>query len=136
MEITTAYLKEAFNKYNEEIFGDTLPMPNLRVSNAKRRLGSMSYRMQKTWRKTHRRFTITVSNYYDMPQSLIEDTLIHEMIHYEIAYKNLKDTSAHGTLFRQRMEEINRKYHRDITISKSVEDKQLRLVCYARPLLS
>lgn len=47
MEITTAYLKEAFNKYNEEIFGDTLPMPNLRVSNAKRRLGSMSYRMQK-----------------------------------------------------------------------------------------
>ena len=105
------------------------------------------------------------------------------MIHYEIAYKNLKDTSAHGTLFRQRMEEINRKHHRNITISKrmmdyaprlddptetflvlaielndgshllssvartaiaklgkpdekSVEDKQLQLVCYARPLLS
>ena len=122
MEITVAYLQEAFRKYNEEIFGNALPMPNLRVSNAKRRLGSMHCRIQKTWRKTHRSFTIVVSNYYDVPLSLIEDTLIHEMIHYEIAYKKLKDTSAHGTLFRQRMDEINRKHHRNITISKQMTD--------------
>lgn len=122
MEITVAYLQEAFRKYNEEIFGNALPMPNLRVSNAKRRLGSMHCRIQKTWRKTHRSFTIVVSNYYDVPLSLIEDTLIHEMIHYEIAYKKLKDTSAHGTLFRQRMDEINHKHHRNITISKRMTD--------------
>ena len=122
MEITVAYLQEAFRKYNEEIFGNALPMPNLRVSNAKRRLGSMHCRIQKTWRKTHRSFTIVVSNYYDVPLSLIEDTLIHEMIHYEIAYKKLKDTSAHGTLFRQRMDEINHKHHRNITISKQMTD--------------
>lgn len=122
MEITVAYLQEAFRKYNEEIFGNALPMPNLRVSNAKRRLGSMHCRIQKIWGKTHRSFTIVVSNYYDVPLSLIEDTLIHEMIHYEIAYKKLKDTSAHGTLFRQRMDEINRKYHRNITISKRMTD--------------
>ena len=109
MEITVAYLQEAFRKYNEEIFGNALPMPNLRVSNAKRRLGSMHCRIQKTWRKTHRSFTIVVSNY-------------HEMIHYEIAYKKLKDTSAHGTLFRQRMDEINHKHHRNITISKRMTD--------------
>ncbi|GAB6977062.1 hypothetical protein JCM15124A_19690 [Prevotella falsenii] len=82
----------------------------------------MHHRIQKIWGKTHRSFTIVVSNYYDVPLSLIEDTLIHEMIHYEIAYKNLKDTSAHGTLFRQRMEEINRNYHRDITVSKRMTD--------------
>ena len=122
MEITVAYLQETFRKYNEEIFGNALPMPNLRVSNAKRRLGSMHCRIQKTWRKTHRSFTIVVSNYYDVPLSLIEDTLIHEMIHYEIAYKKLKDTSAHGTLFRQRMDEINHKHHRNITISKRMTD--------------
>ena len=122
MEITVAYLQEAFRKYNEEIFGNSLPMPNLRVSNAKRRLGSMHCHIQKTWGKTHRSFTIVVSNYYDVPLSLIEDTLIHEMIHYEIAYKKLKDTSAHGTLFRQRMEEINCKHHRNITISKRMMD--------------
>lgn len=122
MGITVAYLQEAFRKYNEEIFGNALPMPNLRVSNAKRRLGSMHCRIQKTWGKTHRSFTIVVSNYYDVPLSLIEDTLIHEMIHYEIAYKKLKDTSAHGTLFRQRMDEINHKHHRNITISKRMTD--------------
>ena len=122
MEITVAYLQEAFRKYNEEIFGNALPMPNLRVSNAKRRLGSMHCRIQKIWGKTHRSFTIVVSNYYDVSLSLIEDTLIHEMIHYEIAYKKLKDTSAHGTLFRQRMDEINRKHHRNITISKRMTD--------------
>ena len=126
MEITVAYLQEAFRKYNEEIFGNALPMPNLRVSNAKRRLGSMHCRIQKTWRKTHRSFTIVVSSYYDVPLSLIEDTLIHEMIHYEIAYKKLKDTSAHGTLFRQRMDEINRKHHRNITISKRMTDYEPR----------
>ena len=51
MDITIAYLKAAFNKYNEEIFGNTLPIPNLRVSNAKQRLGSMSYRIQRVWGK-------------------------------------------------------------------------------------
>ena len=51
MDITIAYLKAAFNKYNEEIFGNTLPIPNLRVSNAKQRLGSMSYRIQRVWEK-------------------------------------------------------------------------------------
>ncbi len=122
MEITIAYLQEAFRKYNEEIFENTLPMPNLRVSNAKRRLGSMHYHIQKAWGKTRRNFTIVVSNYYDVPLPLIEDTLIHEMIHYEIAYKKLKDTSAHGILFRQRMDEINSKHHRNITISKRMAE--------------
>ena len=29
----------------------------------------------------------------------IDDVLIHEMIHYSIAYTGLKDTSSHGIVF-------------------------------------
>lgn len=47
----------------------------------------------------------------------MEDTIIHEMIHYYIGVNQLEDTSAHGQVFQQIMNAINQKYGRHLTIS-------------------
>ena len=38
-------------------------------------------------------YCISVSSYYQLTLEEIDDVLIHEMIHYTIAYTGLKDTS-------------------------------------------
>ena len=53
--------------------------------------------------------------------------LIHEMIHYYIAYTGQKDTSAHGVIFRQMMADINQRFGRHITISTRTKDIPTRI---------
>ena len=43
-------------------------------------------------------FSISVSNYYKLTTEQIDDVLIHEMIHYSIAYTGLK-THHHTALY-------------------------------------
>ena len=46
------------------------------------------------------------------------------MIHYYIGVNQLKDTSAHGQIFRQIMDAINVKYGRHLTISHRMTKEQ------------
>ena len=71
-------------------------------------------------------FSISVSNYYKLTTEQIDDVLIHEMIHYSIAYTGLKDTSSHGIVFRGMMDKINRTFGRHITISVRTRNLQPR----------
>lgn len=58
----------------------------------------------------------------------IEDTIIHEMIHYYIGYNRLEDALAHGPLFLSIMNEINRKFGRNLTVShKSTKEQREQL---------
>lgn len=52
-------------------------------------------------------YTIRISNYFDMDERHYKSVLLHEMIHLCIVYKGIKDTSAHGTVFRRMMRSIN-----------------------------
>jgi hypothetical protein len=61
-------------------------------------------------------YKIKVSEYYEQTAEEIDDTLLHEMIHFLIAFRQLRDTSAHGQLFRKEMNRLNR-MGRHITIS-------------------
>lgn len=129
MKLTTDYLKEKFHVYNDLIFEGRLPEPKLRVSRARTRLGSMSCR--RTFKRSLSQFvkgrlgftdfSISVSTYYDMTEDQVDDVLIHEMIHYSIAYTGLKDTSSHGVIFREMMNSINKKYGRHIQVMTSTK---------------
>ena len=52
-----------------------------------------------------------------MTKEELDDTLLHEMIHYYIFHKRITDTSPHGRVFRQLMHDINSRYGRHVTIS-------------------
>ncbi|MCR5078104.1 MAG: SprT-like domain-containing protein [Prevotella sp.] len=120
-------LTDRFNKYNALIFDGRLPIPKLKWSRARTRLGQMACRRKSSWGRTrYYDFTISVSTYYNLTQDQIDDVLIHEMIHYSIAYTGLKDTSAHGTVFQGMMDSINRRFGRHITISARTRNMEPR----------
>ena len=126
-ELTIDYLRQAFEHYNDLIFEGKLPVPKLKWSRAKTRLGQMACKRKTSWgRIKYYDFTISISNYYKLTKEEIDDVLIHEMIHYSIAYTGLKDTSAHGIVFRGMMDKINRTFNRHITISVHTRNLQAR----------
>ena len=126
-ELTIDYLRQAFEHYNDLIFEGKLPVPKLKWSRAKTRLGQMACKRKTSWgRIKYYDFTISISNYYKLTKEEIDDVLIHEMIHYSIAYTGLKDTSAHGIVFRGMMDKINRTFNRHITISVRTRNLQAR----------
>ena len=127
-ELTVDYLRHAFEHYNALIFDGKLPVPKLKWSRAKTRLGQMACKRKISWRRTKfYDYTISVSSYYKLTTEEIDDVLIHEMIHYFIAYTGLKDTSAHGIVFRGMMDKINRTFGRHITISVRTRNLQPRM---------
>ena len=126
-ELTIDYLRQAFEHYNNLIFDGKLPVPKLKWSRAKTRLGQMACKRKMSWWRTkYYDFTISISNYYKLTKEQIDDVLIHEMIHYSIAYTGLKDTSSHGIVFRGMMDKINRTFNRHITISVRTRNLQPR----------
>ena len=126
-ELTIDYLRQAFEHYNNLIFDGKLPVPKLKWSRAKTRLGQMACKRKMSWGRTKcYDFSISVSNYYKLTTEQIDDVLIHEMIHYSIAYTGLKDTSSHGIVFRGMMDKINRTFGRHITISVRTRNLQPR----------
>ncbi|WP_315404690.1 SprT-like domain-containing protein [Hoylesella saccharolytica] len=118
MQIINEWLITWFDIFNRNYFDNKLPRPRLTVSHSRTRLGSMSFKRKTVWGRTTRSdYAIHISNYYEQTDREVQNVLLHEMIHYYIAYTGLKDTSPHGILFKGMMNELNRKYGWNITIS-------------------
>lgn len=117
VEISKKMLADLFIHCNKKYFDGTLPMPILKISHSKTRLGYMSFKRRMTWKGVKSEdFVISISNYYNMTEEQVEDVMTHEMIHYLIAYTGAKDTAPHGVLFRRKMNEINQRYGRHIRV--------------------
>lgn len=131
MKPTIEYIKTKFGEFNHLIFDDKLPLLPIQLSNAKSYLGMLVYKKRrKLFGKVEKYdFRLRISTRMDLPESEVEDTIIHEMIHYYIDYNGIKDTSAHGQIFRQMMNDINARFGRHITIThKSTPEQRQQLV--------
>lgn len=120
MIATIKYVTQKFHEYNVMMFGGELPVPAILASRARTYLGRYECDVRRklfgrTERFNHR---IRINTVHDFPEEEVDDIIIHEMIHYFISFKGLRDTSAHGQIFRSMMREINTRFGRNITISK------------------
>lgn len=126
MKATIEFLGNRFDKFNREIFNAELPRPLLHISSARSFMGQFKVeRSGGRWIRKTETYHLTLSNRYDMEENILEDVVIHEMIHFLIHYKKLHDTSSHGTLFRKIMNGINLKFGRSITVSHRCTKEQL-----------
>lgn len=116
---TREYAERKFGEFNALIFNGQLPPIPIRTTRAKTFLGKCVYsrRRKLPGRAEYYNFSLRISTSYDLPEAEIEDTVIHEMIHYYILYNGITDTSAHGKVFRQIMADINARYGRHVSIS-------------------
>ena len=126
MTLTVDMLRQWFAQFNAAYFDAVLPMPTLALSKARTRLGTMSCQCKRTLlKRTYYNFIIRVSTYYDCTEREYQTVLLHEMIHYYITFKGIRDTSAHGHEFHRLMNRLNNDYGWNITVTSSVRGKKL-----------
>lgn len=107
---TVDFIRDQFAAFNARYFGGSLPEPRFVVNHARTILGQFVCSRKRGWgvfAGRPRDCTIKVSDYFDMPEKEYQNVLLHEMIHYHIAYNRIKDTSPHGEKFRAMMERLN-----------------------------
>lgn len=119
MTVTLPFIENKFEEFNALVFGGKLPKPPIKLSKAKTYLGQCAFKRRRNWlgKTRFEDFRLRFSTRYDLSAEEVEDIILHEMIHYYIGVSQLKDTSAHGKIFRQMMADINRTHNRHITIS-------------------
>ena len=130
MKATVAYIEKKFEEFNRQMFGGKLPKIPVELSDAKTFLGQCVYKKRKKlFGKTELYdFRLRINTRIDLPERELEDTIIHEMIHYYIGYNKLEDASAHGPLFLSIMNEINRQFGRNLSVShKSTKEQREQL---------
>ncbi len=126
MRATLKFLEERFDKYNREIFRSILPVPTMHISSARSFVGQFKVERQRSiMGRTKETLHLTLSDRYDLDESTLEDIVIHEMIHFLIHYKKIKDSSSHGRNFREIMNSINKQFGRHITVSHRCSKKEL-----------
>ena len=114
-----------FDTFNRQYFNGELPLPRLALGNSRTRLGSMSCRRRRTltgWRFSD--FAIRLSTYYDCTEREMQTVLLHEMIHYYIAWKGIRDDAPHGSVFRSIMNRLNTRHGWDISMSASMRGRK------------
>lgn len=105
---TTELMGEWFTALNAKYFNGSLPMPEMVLSRSRTRLGYMKcVRGRGILSSQKRDYSIHLSIYYDCDERQYQNVMLHEMIHYYISYKELKDTSTHGRLFSSMAERFN-----------------------------
>lgn len=126
MRPTIEYIERKFEEFNQQMFAGELPKIPIELSNAKTFLGKCVYRSRKgeDGKVEKYDFRLKINTRIDLPEQDVEDTIIHEMIHYFIGYKKLEDSTSHGPIFLHIMNAINEKYGRSLTVSHVGTDEQ------------
>ena len=123
MRPTVEYLQKQFTFLNNQCFEGKRKPVNIVLSNASTFLGRLCFVRKRVWGKVRLSdFLIRISVRYDMEESVIIDTLLHEMIHYYIASFNIKDTSSHGEVFQKIMNALNARFGYHLSITHKVVD--------------
>jgi len=104
-----------FSDCNIKYFDKKLPTPKFDIIHSKTILGRFQYRRDKNRIKRQK---IMMSDYYDYSEKDFKEILVHEMIHYYIAYNGINDNGDHGKKFFEIADELNKKYDLNITKTK------------------
>ena len=60
-------------------------------------------------------FSISITDYYDFTMEQFDDILVHEMIHYYLAYTGLDKRIRHGKEFKKMARKLNLNHGLNIT---------------------
>lgn len=127
MRPTLDYVKEKFNEYNLKIFGGRLPEVPVTLCGVSSFVAQYKSQIRTLpdGRREHYNHLLRFSTAFDLPEKELEDTVIHEMIHYFIALHGLGDRTAHGPLFKAMMQSINETHGRNISISHRTSHSEM-----------
>ena len=105
MTLTINYIEGAFNKYNALYFNGILKRPSFKITNSKRKLGTLATKYSPFGTKS---YTLSISKYWDRTEKQYDNTIIHEMIHLYISQMDIIDNGSHGRHFKAHCARINK----------------------------
>lgn len=142
MRATREYVASRFDYFNRLCFGGELANLPIQICCARSFMGQVRYSRKSGLfgNRHYSDFVLRISNKFDLQQDVLDDIIIHEMIHYYILSRQLQDNSPHGNLFRRKMNEINRLHHRHVSVrhhgtsqeNDSDTEKRHHIVCLSR----
>ena len=117
MELTEKNMKELFIECNRLYFNNRLPLPKFGIMESYKALGGIWFNKRSEKTKVLRGQTIYFSKYYVFDDNLARNVMVHEMIHYFLAQKNIvRDGDPdHGKVFMEMAEKINNEHGLCIT---------------------
>lgn len=124
MYFTLPFIGDSFQRFNKLVFEGKLPTPCFMLSRARTFVGKFEARGKRDWMgRTHWNYVLRFSTAFDLPQEELEDTILHEMIHFSLRVSDRRDATPHGPNFRAMMEIINERFNRHITVSHDSKGK-------------
>ena len=117
----------AFNKCNEKYFEGKLPIPMFDLLHSFRTCGYCQCDYEQGWfSRTLYNFRISMTDYYDFTPIQFEDILVHEMIHYYLAYFGIDKSCSHGREFKKMAERLNGQYGLNIVTEVDISQYKRR----------
>lgn len=126
MTIDIEWIAQHFELFNALYFEKVLPTPLFLVSKTKTKLGWFVHKKRFTFRGFRSYdYKIGMSTHYQFSERQAQNILLHEMIHFYIAFKNIKDKSAHGPVFKHLMNKFNTEFGWELTVSVNTKDYKI-----------
>ena len=111
---------------NKKYFNNSLPTPIFETTNSIGYIARFEYyKNKKNSKKPIRNQIIKMSDCFDYPEKAFVEIMVHEMIHYYIAWNRIKDNKAHGRKFMEIANEMKEKYGLEIT--KTIDTSSFKL---------
>lgn len=111
-----------FNDCNNKYFGGELPRPIISLVHDKRSLGRFTCDFYDDDEMENPR--IEISDSYEYTQSRLRDIMVHEMIHYYLAYIGEDVYISHGKAFKDMVNRFNSQY--GLHMSKKVDTSDMK----------
>lgn len=116
MKIFEGKIEYMFNRCNERYFNECLPRPSFKVIHKKDIFARFECNIG--WNKGISNPVIMVTDRYDFTDEQLTNLMVHEMIHYLLAFRKMhKGNFNHGKAFKEMMDEFNRKEGLNIQIT-------------------
>lgn len=96
-----------FWECNKKYFERSLPTPKFGLFKKLNLLAEFVYYKNKNGRKPIKDQRILFSEYYDFDEETFRNLMVHEMIHYYIAWNGIECKHDHGKEFMEMAHELN-----------------------------
>lgn len=117
---------DTFWDCNEKYFDNSLPTPWFETVNSINVIGKFEYHKNKrNSKKPIRDQVIKMSDCFDYPEIDFIETMVHEMIHYFIAWNRIKVIRSHGRVFMRMANEMKEKY--GLNVTKKIDASSFKL---------
>lgn len=109
-----------FTEYNNAFFGGILPYPEFKIRKSYYTLGFFSCNYNDDYSLYN--CVLEISNRYDYTEEQFRNVMVHEMIHYYLAYTGKDVKMEHGAEFDRMATKLNREHSLNITSTIDVSE--------------